>query len=259
MTLEQLIDALRGSEPFMQCVTAWQRIPPRPASYAPFPSGLDARVTPALEKHGVHQLYAHQAACFEAVSRGEDVVIVTPTASGKTLCYNLPVLNAILANGDARALYLFPTKALSADQVAELYELIELIGADIKTFTYDGDTPGDARRAVRQAGHVVVTNPDMLHSGILPHHTKWVKLFENLQYIVIDEIHAYRGVFGSNLANVLRRLLRLCEFLRQPSAFYPVLRHHQQPQGAGRDADWPSRDRDRPERRAGGRKAHRAL
>ena len=143
---------------------------------------------------------------------GRDVVVVTPTASGKTMCYNLPVLHAILQNQDARALYLFPTKALSADQVSELYELIELMGVDIKTYTYDGDTPGAARRAIRQAGHIVVTNPDMLHSGILPHHTKWVKLFENLRYIVIDEIHSYRGVFGSNLANVLRRLLRLCEF-----------------------------------------------
>ena len=139
-------------------------------------------------------------------------MVVTPTASGKTLCYNLPVLDAILKDPDARALYLFPTKALSSDQVSELYELITQIGADIKTFTYDGDTPGSARKAVRQAGHVVVTNPDMLHSGILPHHTKWVKLFENLKYVVIDEIHTYRGIFGSNLSNVLRRLCRLCAF-----------------------------------------------
>jgi DEAD/DEAH box helicase domain-containing protein len=128
------------------------------------------------------------------------------------MCYNLPVLSAILKNPDARALYLFPTKALSQDQVSELYSLIEALGVDIKTYTYDGDTPGSARKAVRQAGHIVVTNPDMLHSGILPQHTKWVKLFENLKYIVIDEIHAYRGIFGSNLANVLRRLLRLCAF-----------------------------------------------
>lgn len=212
MTLEQLLETLERSEEFMQNVTAWKKIPARPARYAPYPESLDARVLPALDRHGVHQLYTHQAKCFEEVSSGKDVVIVTPTASGKTLCYNLPVLNAILKTPDTRALYLFPTKALSADQVSELYELIELIGADIKTYTYDGDTPGAARRAVRQAGHVVVTNPDMLHSGILPHHTQWVKLFENLRYIVIDEIHTYRGVFGSNLANVLRRLLRLCAF-----------------------------------------------
>ena len=212
MNLSQLLDYLRQDEAFMQNVTCWRTLPKREAVFAPFPQGLDERVIPALQKHHITQLYSHQADAFSAIQEGKDVVIVTPTASGKTLCYNLPVLNEILKNPDARALYLFPTKALSADQVSELYELIELIGADIKTYTYDGDTPGAARRAIRQAGHVVVTNPDMLHSGILPHHTKWVKLFENLKYIVIDEIHSYRGVFGSNLANVLRRLIRLCRF-----------------------------------------------
>ena len=212
MTLEQLLGALKHDASFMENVTAWKTLDRREAAYAPWPEGMDPRVVQALEKHHVHQLYTHQADAFRAVSEGRDIVIVTPTASGKTLCYNLPVLSEILKNPDARALYLFPTKALSADQVSELYELIELIGADIKTYTYDGDTPGSARRAIRQAGHVVVTNPDMLHSGILPHHTKWVKLFENLHYIVIDEIHTYRGIFGSNLANVLRRLLRLCAF-----------------------------------------------
>ncbi len=212
MNLAQLLERLRGQEDFMRQVTNWRVIPSREARYAPFPKGLDERIPVALAKHGIHQLYTHQAACVEAAARGKDYVVVTPTASGKTLCYNLPVLNEILRNPDARALYLFPTKALSADQVSELYELIGCLGVDIKTYTYDGDTPGAARKAVRQAGHVVVTNPDMLHSGILPHHTRWVKLFENLKYIVIDEIHAYRGVFGSNLANVLRRLVRLCEF-----------------------------------------------
>ena len=197
---------------FMENVVRWEEMPARGAQYAPFPGGLDARLVPVLEKRGIHQLYSHQAHAVREVHAGHDVVVVTPTASGKTMCYNLPVLSAILNNEDARALYLFPTKALSADQVSELYELIEEMGVDIKTYTYDGDTPGAARRAVRQAGHIVVTNPDMLHSGILPHHTKWVKLFENLKYIVIDEIHTYRGVFGSNLANVLRRLMRLCEF-----------------------------------------------
>ena len=212
MNVDQLAERLQQDPMFMENVVRWEVLPARPAQYAPFPAGLDERLRPVLEKRGVHQLYSHQASAVEAILRGEDVVVVTPTASGKTMCYNLPVLSAILRNEDARALYLFPTKALSADQVSELYELIEEMGVDIKTYTYDGDTPGAARRAVRQAGHIVVTNPDMLHSGILPHHTKWVKLFENLRYIVIDEIHTYRGVFGSNLANVLRRLLRLCEF-----------------------------------------------
>ncbi len=212
MNVDQLVDVLRSDPGFMEQVVRWEEIPAREARYAPFPARLDQRLIPVLEKRGIHRLYTHQARAIEEVLEDRDVVVVTPTASGKTMCYNLPVLSAILQNPDARALYLFPTKALSADQVSELYDMIQLTGADIKTFTYDGDTPGTARKAVRQAGHVVVTNPDMLHSGILPHHTKWVKLFENLRYIIIDEIHTYRGVFGSNLANVLRRLLRLCEF-----------------------------------------------
>ena len=212
MNVTQLADQLRRDPRFMENVTRWEVMPARPARTTEYPSWLDDRLKPVLAKRGIHALYTHQAMSVEATHRGEDVVVVTPTASGKTMCYNLPVLSAILQNEDARALYIFPTKALSADQVSELYELIEMMGVDIKTYTYDGDTPAAARKAVRQAGHIVVTNPDMLHSGILPHHTKWVKLFENLRYIVIDEIHTYRGVFGSNLANVIRRLLRLCEF-----------------------------------------------
>lgn len=212
MNLEQLLDRWKQDEYFMENVTCWHTIPAQPARYADFPEGIDPRIPQVLAKRGIHRLYTHQAASLAATNEGRDVVVVTPTASGKTMCYNLPVLSAILQNPDARALYLFPTKALSQDQVSELYSLIEALNVDIKTYTYDGDTPGSARKAIRQAGHIVVTNPDMLHSGILPQHTKWVKLFENLHYIVIDEIHAYRGVFGSNLANVLRRLLRLCAF-----------------------------------------------
>ncbi len=212
MNVKQLTEQLRADSQFMKNVTRWEVIPPRAAVTRPFPSCLDVRLQPVLARRGIFELYVHQALSVEATARGEDVVVVTPTASGKTMCYNLPVLSAILENPDARALYLFPTKALSADQVSELHEMIEETGTDIKTYTYDGDTPASARKAVRQAGHIVVTNPDMLHSGILPHHTKWVKLFENLRYIVIDEIHSYRGVFGSNLANVLRRLTRLCDF-----------------------------------------------
>ena len=212
MNLNQLLDQWKQDSAFMENVTHWRTLPTRPAQYGDFPEGLDPRIPEILAKRGIHRLYTHQADSLRATGEGKDVVVVTPTASGKTMCYNLPVLSAILKNPDARALYLFPTKALSQDQVSELYTLIEALGVDIKTYTYDGDTPGSARKAVRQAGHIVVTNPDMLHSGILPQHTKWVKLFENLQYIVIDEIHAYRGIFGSNLANVLRRLLRLCAF-----------------------------------------------
>ncbi|MDO4483051.1 MAG: DEAD/DEAH box helicase [Clostridia bacterium] len=212
MNVDQLANRLRNDNLFMENVVRWEVLPAREAAYADFPDALDKRLLPVLQKRGIHRLYTHQAHSIRATAEGKDVVVVTPTASGKTMCYNLPVLSSILNNDDARALYLFPTKALSADQVSELYELIEEMGVNIKTYTYDGDTPAAARRAVRQAGHIVVTNPDMLHSGILPHHTKWVKLFENLKYIVIDEIHTYRGVFGSNLANVLRRLMRLCEF-----------------------------------------------
>ena len=212
MNVTQLADQLRKDPHFMENVTRWEVVPPRPARTADFPESVDPRIRDVLAKRGIHALYTHQAQSLAATERGEDVTVVTPTASGKTLCYNLPVLSAILKNPDARALYLFPTKALSADQVSELYEMIELMGADIKTYTYDGDTPAAARKAIRQAGHIVITNPDMLHSGILPHHTKWVKLFENLKFIVIDEIHTYRGIFGSNLANVLRRLMRLCDF-----------------------------------------------
>lgn len=212
MNLNQLIGRLQSMPSFMENVTHWETIPAKEAQYVPFPESMDARIPEVLRQRGIDQLYTHQREAFDRVEAGEDICVVTPTASGKTMCYNLPVLNAILKTPDARALYLFPTKALSADQVSELYELIENIGADVKTYTYDGDTPAAARRQVRQAGHIVVTNPDMLHSGILPHHTKWVKLFENLRYVVIDEIHAYRGVFGSNLANVIRRLMRLCRF-----------------------------------------------
>ncbi|MDO4828035.1 MAG: DEAD/DEAH box helicase [Clostridia bacterium] len=196
----------------MENVTEWRVLPAREAKYAPFPDELDARIVQVLKARGIERLYTHQRQALDCALAGRDFVVVTPTASGKTLCYNLPVLNAILKDNAARALYLFPTKALSSDQVSELYSMVEALGADIKAFTYDGDTPASARTAIRQAGHVVVTNPDMLHQGILPHHTKWVRLFENLKYVVIDEIHAYRGVFGSNLANVLRRLERICAF-----------------------------------------------
>ncbi len=212
MNLDQMLDYLKASDKMMKNVTSWVEIPAREACYADFPEGMDERIKTALMNRGVRRLYSHQASAIREVGEGRDIVVVTPTASGKTLCYNVPVLDAILKDEDSRAIFLFPTKALSQDQTAELHELITEAGVDVKTFTYDGDTPQSARKAIRQAGHIVVTNPDMLHSGILPHHTKWTKLFENLKYIVIDEIHHYRGVFGSHLANTLRRLRRICEF-----------------------------------------------
>ena len=219
MTLSDYISKLQNAPLFMDNVTSWQVVPARPAKYSDFPATLDGRVIEALRLRGIEKPYIHQSRAIEAALNGQDFVVVTPTASGKTLCYNAPVLDAILKDEASRALYLFPTKALSSDQAAELYRMVQDIGADIKAYTYDGDTPASARSAIRQAGHVVVTNPDMLHQGILPNHTKWVKLFENLKYVVIDEIHAYRGVFGSNLANVIRRLKRICAFYGSKPVF----------------------------------------
>jgi DEAD/DEAH box helicase domain-containing protein len=195
-------------------VTALRRLPAVQAQYAPFPEALDARLREALEARGISQLYTHQAASIDHALAGRNVVVITPTASGKTLGYNAPVLHSILQDPSSRALYLFPTKALAQDQLAELQAMCETIAAktgdQVGVFTYDGDTPQDARRTIRARAHVVLSNPDMLHSGILPHHPRWAKLFENLKYVVIDELHAYRGVFGSHLCNVLRRLRRIC-------------------------------------------------
>jgi DEAD/DEAH box helicase domain-containing protein len=195
-------------------VTAARVLPARGADYAPFPAGVDARLIDVLRGRGIDQPYTHQTAAITHALEGRHVVITTPTASGKTLCYNAPVLSMILRDPAARALYLFPTKALAQDQLAELHELAERLGGaeapPVGVYTYDGDTPQDARKTIRNRAHVVLSNPDMLHSGILPHHPRWAKLFENLRYVVIDELHAYRGVFGSHLANVLRRLRRIC-------------------------------------------------
>src|SRR6202140_3174343 len=192
MSVEMALDRLLIQDEFRRHLTLDHTLPARQARYAGFPDSLDTRLGQALA--------------------GRDLVVVTPTASGKTACYNLPVLQAMLKDPEARALYLFPTKALAQDQLAELHGLVGEMKVDLKTYTYAGDTPVSPRQAIRQAGHIVVTNPDMLHTGVLPHHTRWVKLFANLRYVVIDELHAYRGVFGSHLANVLRRLWRVCAF-----------------------------------------------
>lgn len=202
-----------------EVVTAIERFSAREAEWAPMPAWVRPELAAAYRGRGIHELYSHQAEAVERIHRGENVVVVTPTASGKTLCYNLPVLDAILENPDTRALYLFPTKALAQDQLAELQDLGGSLGDAFGVFTYDGDTPADARRAIRQRAHIVLTNPDMLHAGILPHHTKWTRLFENLEYIVIDELHTYRGVFGSHLANVLRRLRRITRFYGRDPRF----------------------------------------
>ncbi len=191
---------------------AWRRFPAQPAEYADYPDEIDTRLRAALVASGIVQPYVHQAEAMHHALLGRHVVTVTPTASGKTLCYNAPVLSRLLTDQTTRALYLFPTKALAQDQLAELLSVAARLEeyVSIAAFTYDGDTPQDARRAVRNRAHFVLTNPDMLHAGILPHHPRWAKLFENLRFVVIDELHAYRGVFGSHLANILRRLRRVC-------------------------------------------------
>lgn len=214
-SLTELISDLKGNEN----VVNWHEIEPREAKTRPMPESIDERIKAALSKRGIDELYTHQYSAFQYVQKGESIVTVTPTASGKTLCYNLPVLQSIAQDETNRALYLFPTKALAQDQKSELNEIIDEMGIDIKSFTYDGDTSPAIRQKVRKAGHIVITNPDMLHSAILPHHTKWVSLFENLKYIVIDELHTYRGVFGSHVANVIRRLKRICRFYGSDPVF----------------------------------------
>ena len=212
MNLEQLMRSFKEDETLSANFTCWKEIPAREAVYSDIPDRLDPRIVDALKQRGVYRLYSHQSSAVEAALDGDDVVVVTPTASGKTLCYNLPVIDAIIKDPSARAMFLFPTKALSYDQSNELDLLIKQTGAQVKAYTYDGDTPQSARKAIRQAGNIIVTNPDMLHGAILPNHTKWTRLFEDIKYVVIDELHHYGGVFGCHLANVLRRLMRICAF-----------------------------------------------
>ena len=211
-TVQEALGALVARYRADEVLTAVRHIPAREAQFRAIPAWVRPELAAAYHAKGIEKLYTHQAAAAELAHAGQNFVVVTPTASGKTLCYNLPVLNAVLENADTRALYLFPTKALAQDQLAELHDLAKRLDDCFGVFTYDGDTPSDARRAIRERGHVILTNPDMLHTGILPHHTKWTRVFENLHYIVLDELHTYRGVFGSHLANVLRRLARIAEF-----------------------------------------------
>jgi len=193
-------------------VTWSHRVEPQEAHFAEMPSALAPAVQRALRGRGIETLYSHQARAFELASAGRHVVVATPTASGKSLCYNLPILQALASDPSATALYLFPTKALARDQEEALRAFMRDAELSIGAVTYDGDTPVDARRAARQRAGVLLTNPDMLHAGIMPHHTAWARLFSNLKYVVVDELHTYRGVFGSHLANVMRRLLRIARF-----------------------------------------------
>ncbi|PFG05954.1 DEAD/DEAH box helicase [Bacillus sp. es.034] len=210
--LQQLIEYFKKDPDFNKQIVHWHTIDEKPAQLVDLPLEIDERIKEALHKRGMEKLYTHQSSAFHLAMEGKSFTAVTPTASGKTLCYNLPVLQTILDQPDSRALYIFPTKALAQDQKSELNEIIAEAEVSINSYTYDGDTAANIRQKVRKAGHIVITNPDMLHSAILPHHTKWVSLFENLKYVIIDELHIYRGVFGSHVSNVIRRLKRICEF-----------------------------------------------
>ena len=210
--VQEALAALASRYRTDQVLTAIRHIPAREPQFQSMPAWVRTELADAYRAKGIEKLYSHQAKTAELARAGKNCVVVTPTASGKTLCYNLPVLNAVLENRDTRALYLFPTKALAQDQLAELNDLAKRLDDCFGVFTYDGDTPSDARKAIRERGQVILSNPDMLHTGVLPHHTKWMRLFENLRYIVLDELHTYRGVFGSHLANVLRRLARVARF-----------------------------------------------
>jgi DEAD/DEAH box helicase domain-containing protein len=184
-----------------------------------FPDNLLPEIKAVLQRRSITSLYSHQAEAWQYAENQQDFAVVTPTASGKTLTYNLPVLQKMINYPSSKALYLFPTKALSQDQMNEIHEMITLLEKDIKVYTFDGDTPANARQAIRKQGNIVVTNPDMLHQGIMPHHTKWMQFFQNLKFVVIDEMHIYRGVFGSHMTNVIRRLRRLCKFYRSDPLF----------------------------------------
>jgi len=214
MPLSTLLRAWRTNASFRSNVAAWRTFPARPPQFVPFPGDLYPALATALRSAGVHSLYAHQAASWQHVRTDQNLVVVTGTASGKTLCYNLPVLDSLLRNPDGRALYLFPTKALAQDQRDGLQALLTAAEPTLplRVATYDGDTPAAARPAIRKSAHIVISNPDMLHSGLLPHHTLWANFFRNLRFVVIDEMHSYRGVFGSHVANVLRRLKRVAHF-----------------------------------------------
>ena len=211
MSNEEILNKIISSPEFAPNIVLEKILPASAGNFVPFPPDLEGSLAEALRSRGLSQIYTHQADVWENVKNGRHTVVVTPTASGKTLCYNLPVLDTLLRGEKARALYLFPTKALSQDQQSALNELVgENMG--IKVATYDGDTPDTLRVSARDTGRIIISNPDMLHAGILPNHPKWIKFFSNLKFIVVDEAHAYRGVLGSHVADLIRRLKRVAHF-----------------------------------------------
>ncbi|MHB9292902.1 putative DEAD/DEAH box helicase domain-containing protein [Hollandina sp. SP2] len=240
MDTRAALAAILGSPEFAPHIVESRLLPATEGSYAPFPPDLDNRIVLALQNRGISRLYTHQREVWEGLRQGRHVVVVTPTASGKTLCYNLPVLQSLLQDPSARALYLFPTKALSQDQQSELNELVDPAPASpaqgklpIRVATYDGDTPDSLRIRARNSGRIIISNPDMLHTGILPNHPKWISFFSCLRYIVIDEAHTYRGVLGSHVANLIRRLCRIARFYGSSPQFILCSATIANPQGLG--------------------------
>jgi DEAD/DEAH box helicase domain-containing protein len=209
--VHSVLDSWLTSSRVRPCLCADETQPGAPAQHVALPSLLPSTAR-ALAALGIERLYAHQATAIEAAAAGRHVAIATPTASGKSLCFHVPVLEALGRDPNARAIYLYPTKALARDQEASLLDLLGAADLGSGAVVYDGDTPGDARRAARERSRVILTNPDMLHAGILPHHPSWARTLQNLRFIVVDELHTYKGVFGSHVANVLRRLLRVAAF-----------------------------------------------
>ena len=210
MNPDLFLERLRQDPEYRNQIVHVEHIPARPAVFGELDAPLPARLSRALQDRlGVGQLYRHQAEAIDLVRSGHHVIVTTPTASGKSLCYNAPVLESMLLDPKARALYLFPTKALAQDQQGKLTQLD--LWPDIVSATYDGDTPKGERHAIKRAARLLVTNPDMLHMGILPYHNGWATFFRNLRFVVVDEAHIYRGVFGAHVGNILRRLRRVCD------------------------------------------------
>jgi DEAD/DEAH box helicase domain-containing protein len=210
--VDVVVERWLGERSVTECFAADRTLAAADAEYAPLPASLDERLVRALARRGITRLYAHQARAIQAALCGAHVITATPTASGKSLCLHLPVLDALAKDESASAIYLYPTKALSRDQEHGLHALVREAELGIGALVYDGDTPGDARRVAKNQSRVILTNPDMLHAAILPNHARWARVFQNLAYVVVDELHAYRGVFGSHMAHVLARLKRIAAF-----------------------------------------------
>ena len=216
MSLANLLRRWKTDPTIAANIVAWEIIPAQAAKFAQLPADLNKDLVSGLSSQGISNLYTHQALAFEKIREKKSTAVITSTASGKTLTFNLPVINELLEVGNSTALYIYPTKALAQDQLDELESLIHLLPQNkyppISPSVYDGDTPASVRSEIRKKSRLILTNPDMLHTGILPHHTAWVDFFHGLSFIILDEMHAYRGVFGSHVANVLRRLKRISRF-----------------------------------------------